>query len=378
MMVASIGLGAAFGPVPAVAQSNGAPTVFQVSGIDIDVTGSTAAQARDQALSEGQAEALATMLRRLTRAIDWQRLPTVRPSDTESYVLDIEIIDERSSDVRYLASLNVRFRPEPVRNLLRQSGVPFADRPSPPVLVMPLLRQGDATLLWEETNDWRAAWAEFAGQSGLVPMVVPFADIADMSAISANQALRGDRRALAEIAANYGIENSLVAVATLSSDGAGSRARVDVSLTRVGAGSLPPIGFSITAGPGEDAGALLRNGVETSVGRIEDAWISANVVQFGRQQVMNVDVRFDDLAGWVTVGDRLAGVAAIGRTRVISLGRDRAEMELTYAGAFGQLISSLALVGLDLVQPQLRGFGRFAAQPREPQALPVLRLASGR
>ncbi|MCZ6764004.1 MAG: DUF2066 domain-containing protein [Alphaproteobacteria bacterium] len=363
--------------LPHAALAQVADGVYQVTGVDVDVTAASAAEARDEAIAEGQARALAAMLRRLTRAIDWQRIPALRPVDAQAYVLDFEIVNERTSDVRYLADLNVRFRPGAIADFLRMTGIPFAQTRSAPVLVVPLLRQGDSVLLWEEANQWREAWATTQLSAGLVPIIVPFGDISDISEISSAAALRADRGALAGIAAKYGAQDSLIAVATLSSGGAG-RDRVDVSLSRIGSGPQRPVAFTTTAGAGQDTATLLREAVLTSVERVRDAWISANVVQLGPQQVLNVEAQFSGLAGWVAITERLDAVSALGPRRITLLSRQRAELELTFAGGLPQLATALAQVGLALTPPLQTGFGRFAARPTGPQGLPIIRLAASR
>ena len=60
------------------------------------------------------------------------------------------------------------------------------------------------------------------------------------------------------------------------------------------------------------------------------------------------------------------------------LSRQRAELELTFAGGLPQLAAALAQVGLALTPPLQTGFSRFAARPTGPQGLPIIRLAASR
>ncbi len=361
------------GPVaPALAQDEN--SVYLVSGISVDVTAATAAAAREQALDDGQARALILMTRRLTRATDWPRLPSTRPEDAERFVLDFEIEDERSSDVRYLATIKVRFRPDAVRDLLRSSGIPFVETASLPVVVVPVLRRGGEDLLWEEDNQWRDAWSGLPGAAGLVPLLAPFGDISDIQSVSATDAQRGDRTSLDRLARNYGAQDSLVAVATLSG---GDRPNVDVSLTRVGATRQSPINFTVRAASGQGVGSLLREAATTAAARMQDAWIAANAPQFGREQRMMVEVQYDGLAGWVAVNERLGRVAAVTRSQVRMLSRRTAQIEISFAGNFDQLSTAIAQVGLSLTRPRKQPERRqFGARQPVSQSLPVLELAA--
>lgn len=359
---------------PAVAQDRGT-SVYLVSGIEVDVTAATAAEARDEALGEGQARALVVMMRRLTRAVDWSLLPALPPEEAERFVLDFKIDDERTSDVRYLARLNVRFKPDAVREALVATGLPFAETPSLPVVILPILRQGGATLLWEDSNLWRAAWSNQPGTSGLVPLMVPFGDLSDMQAITPQAALRGDRPALRRIASNYRAEDSLIAIATITQ---ASRPSVEVSLTRIGATNQPPIEFSLSAGAGEDDDALLHRAAETAAERIQDLWVSANVPRSGQEQAMMVQAQYDGLASWVALRERLAGVAAVSRSRVRMLSRHSAQIEIAFAGSFDQLATAMAQSGLLLTGPRQVSPSRFGPRDGSLRGLPILRLGARR
>ena len=65
-----------------------------------------------------------------------------------------------------------RIGPHGGRRLLRGAGIPFAETMSKPLVVVPVLRTENRTVLWEENNPWRAAWIKTASANGLVPLLV--------------------------------------------------------------------------------------------------------------------------------------------------------------------------------------------------------------
>ena len=83
-----------------------ADDVFTVSGIPVDQTANTASAARAAAFRRGQRDALATLLRRLTLRADHERLPAVEKERLDFMVQALEVADEKTSDVRYLAGLS--------------------------------------------------------------------------------------------------------------------------------------------------------------------------------------------------------------------------------------------------------------------------------
>src|SRR5580704_15909065 len=113
----------AVGPVGAWAATD----PFSVTGVAVDATAATASAARDTALADGQRKAFRQLLERLAAPADYGRLP--HPSDAEivPLVAGFQLQEERTSAVRYLATLTYSFRPNAVRALLRNAGIPFAE-----------------------------------------------------------------------------------------------------------------------------------------------------------------------------------------------------------------------------------------------------------
>ncbi len=334
--------------VTALAPVAAAQDIFTVSSVAVDVTAENAAVARERALAEGQVEATRTMLRRLIRRQDRGNLPRIDDDLVNRVVSDFSIVNERRSNVRYLADMTVRFDGGAVRQALREAGLPFAETVSKPVLVLPILRNDTGLLLWDEPNPWRQAWEQLpGGEVSLVPTVVPLGDLSDISDISAEQAAAGETERLQAIASRYGADDSLVVIATLDGRFGGNFARVDIAVTRIGATAQAPILLDQSATAGQDLQALLQQAATATAEAVEDAWIEANLLRFDQEQVLYFVVPLAGLDDWLEVRERLGRVALVSETRLRELRRDTAEIEIRFFGEFGQLED--ALVQRDLI-----------------------------
>jgi hypothetical protein len=338
--------------------AGGGTDIFTVADVPVDATAASAAAARDAARLDGQRRALQTLLQRLTLAADHNRLP--HPSDARitDMIRDFSVANERRSTVRYLADYTFRFRPDQVRGLLRSAGIPFAETVSKPVTVLPVLTAGAAgPVLWDDPNPWRDAWANRnssqpspaggGGQGGgLVPLVVPLGDAADVAAIDAQKALAGDPDALAAITRRYGGGDALVAAATLAADGtlAISAKRISpTGTTAIPAAILKPA-------PGESEADLMARGVAQTVAAVEEAWKRGTLLGGGPEAVLTASVPISSLADWLAIRDRLASLAIVKRSDLLSLDRHAAEVELHYFGDPAKL--GVALAQRDLVLSQ--------------------------
>ncbi len=330
----------------AFAQQGTVSPAFTIRNVAVDRTAASATVAREAALLEGQRIALRRLLERLTPRSEHRRLPNPNDLRIGDLIENLEVQEERTSSVRYIATLTFRFRPEEIRTLLRNATVPFAETVAKPYLVLPVLRRDGLTLLWDEPNPWRAAWSRMPGTDGLAPLVLPRGDLSDISEINAEQAARGDDRRLAALVGRYGVNGVHVAEATF--DGGGARPALQVSVTRYGGPTPDVVIESYTAEPAEDANALMLRAAASSARAIEDRWKNEQLLQFGREEKLTIAVNYDDVRDWVLIQRRLAELTLIRQSDIVSLTRHEAVLALTYIGDENQLRLALAQRDLEL------------------------------
>lgn len=321
-----------------------AADAFTVRGLDVDVTAATVAAAKEQALAEAERTGFRRMLERLTSPADLARLPA---ADARQYVRDVSVEQERSSAVRYLATMTVRYNPVAVKKLLRESGVKFAEPRQRAVVVVPLLRPagGGLPAAWDEPGPWRAAWSNFGGD-GLVPLVVagtpPDPTGAASPPVDRIVALQPDL--LAAIGARYRTGDVLVAIAAITANGA-----VEVSLS--GGGSLPrPFDSkTFTAAEGGPEAAMRAAVAEISQS-YDSQYKQQNTLSFDRSASLAAIAPLSGLGDWLALRERLGRAPQVRRWEIVSLTRDEAALSLHVVGETEQVRAALASAGLILEQ----------------------------
>jgi hypothetical protein len=343
-----------------------ADAVFTVDGLAVDQTAETAAAAREAALAEGQARALRRLMQRLTVSVDWPRLPKLSGADVAELVQAIEIENEKTSAVRYLAELTVSFKPESVRRLLQANDIPMAETPGLAVLVLPVYREPGALLLWDEENPWLAVWMARGGdRQALRPVVVPVGDLQDLVAVSAQQAVAGDAVALAAIAERYGASGAIVLLADVAAALGGAAPQVTVWALRhdesLGVAEtiaqLPPVPLAEDG----DRQAQLAPLAEQILQAMQDRWKEPRLLQFDQQNEMQVRIPLDGLDDWIAVRRRLQAVPAVRDSRLVQMRRDEAQVALRYVGDPQRLRLLLAQGDLELEQ----GLDDWVLRPRQ-------------
>lgn len=329
--------------LPAGAQT--APDPYSVNGVPVDETAASAQAARTTALANGQKKAFDILLRRLTLSADHSRLPTIPAGQIVNYVRDFSV-DEKSSDVRYIAQMDVRFRSADVRSLLRNYSIPFAETVAKPLVILPVYEAGGDLKLWEEPNPWRAAWQRIVVSDGLSPMVNPLGDLPDLSALTASQAVNGDAERIATIAGRYAANGALVATASVKDNPAGS---VEIYASAFGRGATDTV-FSETFRPaeGETPDAVMDRARDWLRMAVDDTWKDRNLIRFGQEAVVLVRVPIRSLSDWNDIRRRLDDIAIIYKRELLSLALDRAMVDLYFTGDADQLRTALAQKDLAL------------------------------
>ncbi len=323
--------------------------VFAVSDVGVDVTAKTAAVARELAIAEGHLEAFRRLIRRLVPKRDHASVPVQGGRALADLVRDLQVGQEKTSAVRYLATLKVRFRPDAVRKMLRRAGVPFAETRSRPVLVLPVLRHAGALLLWDGVNGWLKAWASLPPSDGLVPLIVPAGKLADINDIGPEQAARGDRGSMRAIAARYGASGILLAQAALTGGPV-----LQVSASRLGGPAQDrTLVRSFKGAEGETLDAFLGAAARDIRAEIEENWKSDNLLRFDEPRRLTAVAPLGGLADWVELRRRLSRVSFIQSSTLMSLSRSEAEIRLSYLGNEEQLILALARRDMSLTRQPL-------------------------
>ncbi|WP_223305040.1 MULTISPECIES: DUF2066 domain-containing protein [Thalassospira] len=326
-----------------------AQDIFSVSGVHVDESAETAAAARDQALAIGQRKAFDEVVARLTLPEDRRSLGTPNQNDINNMVRDFGVSNEKTSSVRYIADMTVRFKENELRNYLRFRDIPFAELQSKPVIIVPIYHSGGYTSLWDDPNPWRDIWSRNFASGGLVPVKAPIGDLQDIGIVSAEQAENGAIDRLNELARRYGANVAVVASATVR--GETGAETVDVTATRYDAGGAPQIfGVTETTQPGESLNETLVRAAKGVQDQLSDGWKRANLINYGTGGQLMVFIPITGLDDWARIEERIIDSPVVRNSRVVAMSRREVQIAVDYVGSTDQLRTALAQQNLSLSQ----------------------------
>ena len=308
---------------------------YTVTRVPISASGKSAAAAKQVAIAKGQRTAFRKLVTRLTRAADRTALAEPGKDDLQAMVISFSLAKEQPGPKNYRARLTVRFNPEEVRGFLSESGVPVAAQAAPPVLVIPILKNGGETLIGQD-NPWTEAWEEMDLGNRLTPILLPLGDETDLP-VSADSLLAGDAAALDRLKNSYAVSGVLVALAEITG-------KTGIRASLRGDSPVGQVDFSKQFNGKPSLSAAMRSAAREYATRLEDRWKNASVIDEadGGGEFVALSVPFSGLNEWISIRKTLASIPGVSNMDVRAITARGAHVTLNYGGDIDRLIEALA------------------------------------
>lgn len=222
-------------------------TDIEIRGIEVDVRGDGAEDARSKAWKQAARQA-------------WAQAggPSVSDGQLDGLVSAIVIQRERVGPNRYVATLGVSFDRQRAGRYL---GGARAGRSSAPMLLIPVTVSGGSYTVFEVRNPWQRAWAEFNPGSSRIDYVRPSGAGGDSLLLNYGQAGRRSRAWWRLTLDQYGAADALVPIAKLDHQFPGGPI-TGTFTARYGPDSLFLESFTLQAGGPGDLPEMLGEAVD--------------------------------------------------------------------------------------------------------------------
>ena len=221
---------------------------IDVGGIEVNVTGRNAQDARENGWRDAQRKA-------------WEKLggPSISDSQLETMVSAIVIESEQIGPRRYIATLGVVFDRSRAGSLLGAGGGPRAR--SAPMLTIPVLKASGTYTVYEVRNPWQRAWAEYQAGASAIDYVRPVGSGGDSLLLNYGQLGRRSRNWWRNALDAFGAADVLIPIAELKSQWPGGPV-VGSFTARYGPDNHYLDSFSLTAENESEVPAMLEQALE--------------------------------------------------------------------------------------------------------------------
>jgi Uncharacterized protein conserved in bacteria (DUF2066) len=330
-------------------------SIYAVQGVDVDVTSTDAAAAKNQALMDVQVKAFFQLVERLGSpelATDLQA--KMKPDDIAPYLRSLSIEQETSAPGRYIGKFTVRFLPAKMQKFFDGYGVKLPASQAEPILILPVWRGADANRLWED-NPWRKAWLDFKGEQGLVPLIVPLGDLEDTETLSVDNALLNDPIKIEAIRRRYDAPSILVAQAQPAEGGIhvyieGETRLGKVTFNKIYKADDGQIESAATAAIVKFQAALVEKYKESQAKIAAAAAAEEAAKNSNKPHSMAVAVPFASPREWNAIRSRILNAPNVTGFDLSTLSADGAVIRLMYTNSLPVLQGNMERVGLKLSQ----------------------------
>ena len=328
-------------------------SAYTVRDIAVSISGQSGDQARTLGMAEARQAAFTHLFQQLTPRTYHRSIPSLSQQQLGDLIQSVDVQQEQITSTNYNAELTMEFDSAKVRSLLTSMRIPYTDRVSPPLLIVPVYEWAGAQQLWEVPNPWHTAWSEQVGKTGLLTTGMAKGDAREQLILSADQAVSGDSASLQQWAQAYRAGGAVVALGQLRVDPASGRPVLDVKLQGYGAAPAGPISQRFEGSAGSRAGLaaeqLTRTAAAAMADALVDAWKSENLKRTDlNSNSLTVSVPLSYIGDYATALRLIGEVNSLESAVVTRVSATEAQFELRYRSDLEQVRRAFSQFGMQL------------------------------
>ena len=259
---------------------------FEVMGVEVDVHGDNAFDARKKGWEEAQRKAWKMLYKRTqggeTSGLSDDRLNTI--------VSAIIVEQEQIGPKRYIATLGVMFDRARTGSIL---GVGGRRLRSPPLLVLPIMWSGGSPQVFENRTEWQKAWARFRSGDSAIDYVRPYGSDSESLVLTAGQADRPSRRWWRNILDQFGAADVIIPIVRLTYKYPGGPVTARFT-ARYGPDNRYIDSFALKVDRSEDIPKMMDQGI-VRLDNIYSSALSRGILKTDKSLIIEDPFNLDDL-----------------------------------------------------------------------------------
>ena len=325
---------------------------YDVENLNVRAQDKSELAAKNTAINYGKRQAFRQMIARFLTKRDFERLemPSLRLID--DMIRDLQLETERYGGGIYIATLNIRFRLENVREYLRGIGFAYSETLANPYLILPIFVDlgTKKAYMWEPENIWLNIWlnSKEIGEQHLLPIYLPHHGYHDEKLLADINQVNQDTDILDNIKDYYNTDNVILLTAT----GDYRAQSAELNGVEVAAHFLTKDwqrdSIVVKIDQKGDAVKLLNSAKTDIFNEIQDQWKHNTAIEFDKRNKLRVSVAINSLASWLKIQNTLQAVPDVIDFRLVQIGQNEAVIDMSFYGTTDKLARALAREFLSL------------------------------
>ena len=331
-------------------QDSALERVFWIEDLSIDHEGSNDLLAKEEGTNVAIKNAWNRLMDRLVLSLDRGTLPELEENQVLGMVHSHSLDQERFGGGRYRALLDVRFRPQAVREFLFNQNVSYSETVAAPVLVVPVFATIHGTWLWEEENLLYDALTRSDAGQALEPLVLPERGNLPSSLLSTRDVASGKSKRLLRMMDIYHTRSAILIRADLVPQG--DKTQVLTLMTRTVGRKRSGETFELSEAvqPGEEPSVAIERLTHQALRRFSDIWKREHLLRGDLpENILIARIKTGSLSRYQQTELTFSSLSIIRRVMVQAVSKDWFVAELHYLGEVDSLVKALALRGYRMI-----------------------------
>ncbi|MCP4393789.1 MAG: DUF2066 domain-containing protein [Alphaproteobacteria bacterium] len=333
-------------PLKAFADNATEPSaIYKVDKIAIDVTAKSASTARKLALRNARKKAFDIVVGRITHKSEKSKLKTPTSQDLIGMVRDMAILSEKTSSVRYIATVSINFKPEEIRKHLTNHGIAISETNGAPVLVIPIFRpsKNADVILWKNDNKWKYTWERLKEtNASLIPKQTPIGDLEDIQTLSPEDAEHLNFSAFDKMAQRYGVDDIYIVAAELVENLEQGK-NLFITIVKKGkSGAQKWRKFQVSSIDPKtkkemSLNELLKRAAQSTSNIIDDNWKKKTAIRFDKDTKLLALVNLTKLSDWIMVKEFFDTSKLVDSYDLQAIKKSKAQILVNFSGGLPRL-----------------------------------------
>ncbi len=328
---------------------DGLESLFTINSIAVDETAKNASIARSQAIEIAESIAFDKLKTKLVALDDLPLLSNTDFLNIRSLVLGIEVKDEHAFSNRYMAKINITFKPEAVIDLFTKAGASFILNAGSELCVAHGHKEGLITHLWGLDNRVSAIWQGADLINRIRTYKVAKGTLKERMSLNATTIESGSFEVAENFAKGCETGAGLIVFTQLMTNYQTGASELnyhywlsDMLITDAGTFNVP------LGSTSKQIDALLAQLINQIIESSDEIWRQTAMVKGDEKGEMLLLLHTDQITALAEAEKKLATLSVVRNVSVLRIAIPLTQMKVSYTGSHDQFIQALRQVGYSL------------------------------
>jgi hypothetical protein len=326
-----------------------ADDIFTIKNIKAQAEAENAKDAKDAALKEGEANAFAQLLKRITPDFTEHLWPKLEAEQISDLVQAMNIQEEKITSKRYFATVDISFNQALTEQLLQKSGLSYTVAKSPYTLLLPITIIDNKPIIWGEENIFRKAWVKPLAQTSYANFLIPEGDATDLSFVNEMQIMQGqftDMTNLNNLKNKYRCKNIIIVKAYPNK----KEEKLSIDIEKIQFSENNDVSTNTTKLYGETAedniSTIMEHAAALIIAESENQWKNKQEDIRQAKEEITLTIYIENLEQWNAVYKQIAEFDFIDGVVINNINIDSVLLSLQFQDGYENLEKNLASKGL--------------------------------